>query len=118
VSAIAQASRVPGEPAGPAGDRPTIRAVLDRGQAESLAALLRTVSDPTRLQILGLIHRSPAQQLRVADLATELGLRAPTISHHLKVLAEAGVVTREPRGREAWFAIREERISAIADILR
>lgn len=83
-----------------------------------MAALLRVVSEPTRLQLVSLIHESPAGSARVADLTRALGLRQPTVSHHLKVMAEAGVVTREPVGREVWYSIVPSRITAIADLLR
>ena len=98
--------------------RPALRATLSRGQAEDTAAVLRVVSDPTRLQILSLIHHSDEQRIRVVDLTRALGLRQPTVSYHLKVMNEAGIVSRDPVGREVWYAIVALRLDMIADLLR
>nr|WP_300403059.1 metalloregulator ArsR/SmtB family transcription factor [uncultured Rhodococcus sp.] len=95
-----------------------VRAALSRAQAEDTATVLRVVSDPTRLQILSLIHTSANQRARVTELTVALGLRQPTVSHHLKVMTEAGVVAREPIGREVWYHIVPTRLDAIADLLR
>ena len=97
---------------------PAVRHTLSRQRAEDTANLLRVVSDPTRLQLLSLIQYSAGGRARVGDLTTSLGLRQPTVSHHLKIMAEAGIVNREPVGREAWFSIVPERLEAIADLLR
>ncbi|RPF23411.1 ArsR/SmtB family transcription factor [Myceligenerans xiligouense] len=98
--------------------QPALRSALSREQAEGTAALLRVVSDPTRLQILSLIHHSEEGRARVADLTRALGLRQPTVSHHLKVMNEASVLSRDPVGREVWYAIVPDRLDAIADLLR
>ncbi|WP_277207338.1 ArsR/SmtB family transcription factor [Isoptericola croceus] len=97
---------------------PALRATLSREQAESTAALLRVVSDPTRLQILSLIRTSPDGASRVADLTRALGLRQPTVSHHLKVMTEAEILTRRPAGREVWYMIEPARLDAVGDLLR
>ncbi|UZN02027.1 ArsR/SmtB family transcription factor [Cellulomonas sp. S1-8] len=97
---------------------PALRATLSREQAERTAALLRVVSDPTRLQLLSLIHHTASGEARVADLTQALGLRQPTVTYHLNVLSEAGVVARDPRGREVWCSIVPDRIGEIADLLR
>lgn len=91
---------------------------MARAEAERTARLLRVVSDPTRLQLLSVIHHSPGGRSRVTDLAARLGLRAPTISHHVRILDEAGVLVREPAGREVWYSIVPDRLSAIADLVR
>lgn len=91
---------------------------MAREQAEDISRLLRVVSDPTRLQLLSLIHSSPQGRARVVDLTDALAFRQPTISHHLKILDEAGVVTGERAGREVWYSIVPERLSAIGDLLR
>ena len=91
---------------------------MARDRAEDISRLLRVVSDPTRLQLLSLIHQSPAGRARVVDLTAALQLRQPTISHHLKLLDEAGVVSREPSGREVWYSIVPDRLAAIGDLLR
>lgn len=97
---------------------PVLRPALTKEQAESTAQMLSVVSNPTRLQILSLIHHSPQGRARVVDLTTALELRQPSISHHMKVMTEAGILHREPVGREAWYSIQPDRLTAIADLLR
>ena len=108
---------VPASSPAPVGARP-LRVTLGREQAEDTARLLRVVSDPTRLQLLSLIHHSAEGRARVVDLTAALQFRQPTISHHLKVLVEAGVVERDPIGREVWYSIVPTRLAAIGDLLR
>jgi len=95
-----------------------LRSTLSREQAEDTAALLRVVAGSTRLQLLSLIHHSPGGRARVTELTAALGLRQPTVSRHLKVMAEAGILDRHPVGREVWYQIDASRLSAIADLLR
>jgi ArsR family transcriptional regulator len=109
--------------AGSAAVRPACRptgldAPLDRDTAEDLARLLKAVADPARLQLLALIKASDAGEACVCDLTEPLGLSQPTVSHHLKVLAEAGLVTRERRGTWAWFTVVPGRIAEIASVFR
>lgn len=91
---------------------------MSRGQAQDTAELLRVVSSSTRLQMLSLIHNSDDGRARIADLTIALELRQPTVSHHARVMTEAGILSREPVGREVWYSIVEHRLSAIADLLR
>ena len=67
-----------------------LTAPLDRETAEDLARLLKAVADPARLQLLALLKASAAGEACVCDLTGPLGLSQPTVSHHLKVLTEAG----------------------------
>lgn len=90
---------------------------LDRDAAEALARTFRAVSDPTRLQILSFIHESADGEAMVTEITAFLGLRQPTVSHHLKVMAEDGLLVRRQDGRTAWFSITPERRTAIADLL-
>lgn len=91
---------------------------LDREAAERLARTLRTVADPTRLQVLSLLNDAPEGEIAVRDLVEPLGLRQPTISHHLRIMFEEGLLTRQQRGREVYYAIVESRRNEIADLLR
>src|SRR5262249_2652230 len=70
-------------------------APLDEESAARLAALLRVLSDPGRLRILSLIHSQPTHEACVCHLTDSLELSQPTVSHHLRVLFEAGMVERE-----------------------
>ncbi|WP_328870946.1 metalloregulator ArsR/SmtB family transcription factor [Streptomyces sp. NBC_00287] len=93
------------------------RLLIDRDEAERLAAVLKAIADPTRLQLLRLIERAPAGEACVADLTDCLGLRQPTVSHHLKVMTEAGLLTRERRGTWVWYAVDRAGMGRVHEIL-
>lgn len=101
----------------PTGEEPTL-GPLSRPAAETLAKTLRLVADPTRLQLLSMINGSPGQEVTVGELTQHLGLRQPTISHHLRLMFEDGLLEREQRGRHVWYSIAADRRDAIADLLR
>lgn len=85
---------------------------MDATPTSSLAAL----GDPTRGRILAAMRDSQDGRVLVGHLATELGLRQPTISHHMKTLLSEGIVVREPEGRQAWYSIAPdaaERVDAV-----
>lgn len=88
---------------------------LDDEAAERLAASLRVVADPARLRLLSLI--GAADEVCVCDLTETLGLSQPTVSHHLKVLADAGLLAREQRGRWAYFRLRPEPLELLKEAL-
>ena len=90
---------------------------LDRDTAEQLARLLKAVADPARLQLLALLKSSPGGSACVCDLTGPLGLSQPTVSHHLKVLRDAGIVTREQRGTWAWFTVDSGRLAELSVLL-
>lgn len=107
------------EPAPPGPASPLrLGGVLSRAEAETTAGLLRIVSDPTRLQLLSVIENSPEHEACVSDLTAALGLRQPTVTYHLKILAEAGIIEREQRGRHVWCTIHPNRLATIRDLLR
>ena len=91
---------------------------MNRASAEALAHLLKAVADPARLQLLALIGASSAGEVCACDLTEPLQLAQPTVSHHLKVLVEAGLLTREQRGTWAWFSVVPERLAEIAAVFR
>lgn len=91
---------------------------LSRPEAERTAALLKAVADPTRLQLLALIRAADRSAACVCDLTAPVGLSQPTVSHHLKVLTEAGLLRREKRGPWAWFILVPERLEDLAAIFR
>src|SRR5689334_2584098 len=68
---------------------------LKPGEAERLAAALKVLADPARLRIISLLQSQPEREACVCNLTAPLGLSQPTVSHHLKVLREAGLVERE-----------------------
>lgn len=84
---------------------PLTGTVLDDGQAEQLAVRLKALADPVRLRLVSLLACSESGEICACDLPALLGRKQPTISHHLKVLTEAGLVEREQRGKWAWFQL-------------
>jgi ArsR family transcriptional regulator, arsenate/arsenite/antimonite-responsive transcriptional repressor len=87
---------------------------LGAAEAEEVAAALRVVADPARLRLLSLISNTEGGEACVCNLTAPLGLSQPTVSHHLKVLSEAGLLEREQRGRWAYYRVVPERL----DVLR
>jgi ArsR family transcriptional regulator len=85
--------------------------------AAEAARELRLVADPTRAQILRSILDAPDGRVLVGRLADELGLRQPTVSHHMKALFDEGLITREPDGRRTWYALAPEHRDRIAEML-
>ena len=82
---------------------------LQRDDAEALATLLKALADPTRLQLIAAINSSNSSEACVCDLAELIDLSQPTTSHHLKVLVDAGILSREKRGTWAWFTLNQDR---------
>ncbi|WP_394769640.1 metalloregulator ArsR/SmtB family transcription factor [Lacisediminihabitans sp.] len=81
------------------------------------SAVLRLLADPTRARILGLIMDSPTGRRSVGELAAELRLSQPTVSHHLKALVDAGLLERTPEGRLAWFSMQPDQADRVAEML-
>ncbi len=100
-------------PAGPGSNPP-----LARSAAEDLARTLRAVADPTRLQLLSVILDSADGRATVTQLTEALGLRQPTVTHHVRILVEDGLLEREPDGKFAWLSVAADRRPAIEDLLR
>jgi arsenate reductase len=82
------------------------------------ARSIRVLTDPTRVRILGLIRDSPGGRALVGRLATELGLRQPTVSHHVKTLLDAGVLERSPEGRQVWYSIATDAAERVDELLQ
>lgn len=96
---------------------PALTDALDEDAAAQLADLLKVLGDPVRLRLLSLIARSPDNDVCACDLVDVLDRSQPTISHHLKVLYEAGVVDRERRGSWIHYSIRPDAIGEVCDAL-
>lgn len=97
--------------------RPLLQGPLDGGDARRLAAALKAIADPSRLRLLSLIQAQPGHEACVCHLTEPLGLGQPTVSHHLKVLLEAGLVEREQRGSWAYFRVCTEPLAALRELL-
>src|SRR5664279_1676855 len=72
---------------------------MDVDSAERLAGVLKALAEPTRLRLVSLVAAGPSGQACVCDLTDPVGLTQPTVSHHLKVLVDAGILDREQRGK-------------------
>jgi len=90
---------------------------LDEHDAIELAALLKVLADPARLRLLSLITSAPSGEACACDLGEVVGRSQPTISHHLAMLVDAGLVTREQRGRWAWYRAVPAQLAAVRDAL-
>lgn len=86
---------------------------VDPGRADELAAAFKALSDPVRLRLLSLVATAEAGEVCVCDLPEKVGRSQPTVSHHLGVLAEAGLVSREQRGRWAWYSLDPRGVAAL-----
>jgi ArsR family transcriptional regulator len=86
-----------------------LAAPIERPQAEQLATLLKAIADPTRLQLISYINASNNAEACVCNLTEPLALTQPTVSHHLKVLTDAGLIEREKRGTWVWYKVNQDR---------
>jgi ArsR family transcriptional regulator len=96
---------------------PLVREPLSGADAIRLAALLKAVADPTRLRLLSLIYAHEGGEACVCDLTAPLGLTQPTISHHLRVLVDAGLVTRDKRGVWAYYRAVPETLTTLSEAI-
>jgi ArsR family transcriptional regulator, arsenate/arsenite/antimonite-responsive transcriptional repressor len=96
---------------------PLLQEPLDENDAAELARALKTIADPARLRLLSLIQAQPGGETCVCHLTEPLGLSQPTVSHHLKVLHDAGLVERERRGSWVYYRVVPEALANLRDIL-
>ena len=92
---------------------PLRTAALDAAAAGPLARRFAALSDPVRLQLLSLLATSDGGAVCVCDLVEPVGKSQPTVSHHLRVLREAGLVTSEKRGTNVWYAAVPEELETL-----
>ena len=89
---------------------------LDEADAETLAKSFAALSDPVRLRLLSFVA-SAADEVCACDLVEPSGRSQPTVSHHMKILADAGLVTREKRGLWVWYRVVPERLDSLRAVL-
>lgn len=92
-------------------------AAIDVEAAERIAQVFKALGDPARVRLLSLISSTPDGEACICDLTEPVGLSQPTVSHHMKILADAGLVHREQRGRWAYFTVDNGALQAAADAL-
>ncbi|MGQ0679091.1 MAG: ArsR/SmtB family transcription factor [Actinomycetota bacterium] len=90
---------------------------LGEAEAAQLARGFAALSDPSRLRLLSLIASQPEGEVCACALVEPLGRSQPTVSHHLKVLYEAGLVQRERRGSWIWYRASPDRLEALREAL-
>ena len=98
-------------------DTPLLKEPLTAAQAAGLATLLKALADPTRLRLVSMLAAQEGGEACVCELTEPLGLTQPTISHHLKVLIDAGILTRDKRGVWAYYALVPGALDAVAAVL-
>lgn len=97
---------------------PLLLELLQPDEAAQIALLFRVLGEPARLQLLSFIAAQPAQEACVCQLVQPLGLSQPTVSHHLKVLYESGLLDKERRGTWIYYRLVPERIELLRNALR
>ena len=96
---------------------PLLHARLERADAAELASAFKAIADPGRLRLLSFIASQPDAEACVCHLIEPLGLAQPTVSHHLKVLTEAGLLKRERRGTWMFYRLVPERVQTLRQAL-
>jgi len=96
---------------------PLAAEVLGADDARMLSRQFAALADPVRLQLVSLLATAADGAVCACDLVEPVGKSQPTVSHHLKVLAEAGLVTSERRGRNIWYAVVPVALGALRTAL-
>ena len=96
---------------------PLAAEVLGETDAATLARQFAALADPVRLRIVSLLATAEGGAVCACDLVEPVGKSQPTVSHHLKVLADAGLVTSEKRGRNVWYAVVPAALGALRTAL-
>jgi ArsR family transcriptional regulator len=96
---------------------PLLTEPISTEAAERISALLKALADPVRLRLLSLVAAHAGQEACVCDLNEAFDLSQPTISHHLKVLHEVGLLERSKRGTWVYYSVRGETLADLATLL-
>lgn len=96
---------------------PVLTGRLEASEAEEMSALFRALGDPGRLRLLSFLAAQPGGEACVCNLTGPLGLSQPTVSHHLKVLTEAGLLERERRATWIYYRLRLDRLEQLCAAL-
>lgn len=96
---------------------PVTGGIIDVSGAQHLARIFKALGDPTRVRLLSLIAARSGAEACVCDLTELVGLSQPTVSHHMKQLVDAGLVTREQRGRWAYYSVVAETLAMLSEVL-
>jgi ArsR family transcriptional regulator len=96
---------------------PLAAAPLAEGDATELARAFAALADPARLRILSLLASAADGEVCVCDLVDPIGRSQPTVSHHLRVLSEAGLIEGDKRGRWVWYRVVPGRLAGLRAVL-
>ena len=96
---------------------PLLSGRLGFEELNDVARIFRVLGEPARLQLLNLIASQLSQEVRACELVETLGLSQPTVSHHLKVMYEAGLLTKERRGTWIYYRLVAERLAELRSVL-
>jgi ArsR family transcriptional regulator, arsenate/arsenite/antimonite-responsive transcriptional repressor len=96
---------------------PVVRQVIKPDEAAVLAAGFKALSDPARLRLISLVAAHAGQEACVCDLTEPVGLSQPTVSHHLKLLVDAGILAREQRGKWAYYKLVPDTLNTLAGLI-
>ncbi len=96
---------------------PLTGSIVTADDAERLARAFKALGDPTRVRLLSLIAAHEGGEACICDLTDPVGLSQPTVSHHMKQLAEAGLVTRQQRGKWAYYRVVDGALHSLAGAL-
>src|SRR5918997_1060510 len=91
--------------------------VLDQADAEKLAGALKAIADPARLRLISMVAASQSGEVCVCDFTGPIGLSQPTVSHHLKILVDAGVLAREQRGKWAYYRLVPDALDTLRRLI-
>ncbi len=97
---------------------PVVEEALGEDEAEQLAAAFKVLADPVRLRLLSLVANAENGEACGCDLTDPVGRSQPTVSHHLSILTDAGLLEREQRGRWAWYRVHPEALGVLRDALQ
>lgn len=86
---------------------------LEVAEAATLAQGFSALADPVRLQVLSILASAPEGEVCVCDFVEPTGKSQPTVSHHLKILSEAGLVHGDRRGKWVWYSLDRERLAQL-----
>ncbi|UUW88718.1 ArsR/SmtB family transcription factor [Pimelobacter simplex] len=96
---------------------PVTGGVVSDEAAETLARMFKALGDPKRVKLLSLIAASEDGEACICDMTEPVGLSQPTVSHHMKLLVEAGLATREQRGKWAYYRVAPDVLRSLSTAL-
>jgi len=95
---------------------PAVNPTIERNQAEAGAALLSAIADPTRLSIISMLAAS-GEAVCVCDITDSFTLGQPTISHHLRIMREAGIISGDKRGKWVYYSLVQSKYHEVQSLL-